>query len=194
MLAVLLSAAGCSRPAGVPGDETGGQSAQRPPFPDQDNGRSGSDDPTATRDSDATPRQNADSPDTQSLPAGTLLTVRLNQALASSAANGSFEALVDEAVVMEGDAKIPRGAVVEGRVESVRTSDVKPDRGLVQLTLETVRLEGVDVPVKTASLFGRQTSPKDAATSTVLLEKGRRLTFRFTEPVSIPTHGTQAGR
>jgi len=134
------------------------------------------------------------SSDAQSLPAGTLLTVRLKDALAAAAANSTFEALVDDPVFLAGEAKIPRGTVVEGRVESVRNSDVKPDRGLVQLTLESVRLGGIDVPVKTASLFGRQTSLKDASTSSVLLEKGRRLTFRFTDPVSIPTQRTQAGR
>ena len=75
--------------------------------------------------------------DSQNLPAGTLLTVRLKYLIAAQnpAANGTFEALVDEAVVVEGNRLVPRGAVVEGRVESARASDVRRNGGYVRLAL-----------------------------------------------------------
>jgi hypothetical protein len=127
------------------------------------------------------------------LPAGTLLTVRLkNPVLAAE--NDSFEAVVDEPVVLQGDEMIPRGTVAEGLVEFVRTSDLKPDRGLVRLALESVCLGGVDVPLKTASLFGPQATLKNASSSAILLEQGRRMTFRLTEKVLLPAQRVEAGR
>jgi hypothetical protein len=199
MLGVLLSAAGCSQPAGVSSGEAAGQTSQqaaqppapqKPPFPSGDSLADGSS--RAQYGSNASDAAN--SLEAQSLPAGTLLTVRLTNALAAAAANSSFEAIVADPVMLEGETRIPLGTVVEGRVESVRTSNVRPERGLVQLTLSSVRLAGVDVPIRTASLFGRQTAATGVSSSDVLLEKGRRLTFRFTEPVSIPTQRTRAER
>jgi hypothetical protein len=202
----LLSLAGCSSPTGVPSGESGSQSRtsqsggnqsggnqavqQEPPFRDQGSGSIESATDGRQPPSDESVAQER----TQGLPAGTLLTVRLKDSVPTAAANGSFEALVDEPVMVRGEARIPRGTLVEGRIESVRTSDVTPGRGVVQLTLESLRLEGIDIPVKTASLFGRQTAMRPASTAAVLLEKGRRLTFRLTAPVSLPAQPTRAGR
>ena len=78
---------------------------------------------------------------------------------------------------------IPRGADVTGRVESARTSQMKPGRGYIQLALQSVRVGGVDVPVQTASLFVRQSPQKDSSAPVIRLEKGHRLTFRLIQPV-----------
>jgi hypothetical protein len=170
---------------------SGNQSVQQgPPFPDQGSVSIESAAHRRQLPSDESVAQEQ----TQGLPAGTLLTVRLKDSVPTAAANGSFEALVDEPAMVQGEARIPRGTLVEGRIESVRTSDITPDRGVVQLTLESLRLEGIDIPIKTASLFGRQTTMRQASTSAVLLEKGRRLTFRLTVPVSLPAQPTRAGR
>ena len=64
----------------------------------------------------------------------------------------------------------------------------------VRLALESVHMGGVDVPVQTASLFARQGPAADISPSTVRLEKGRRLTFRLTEPVLLAPQRTQASR
>lgn len=84
-------------------------------------------------------------------------------------------------------------AGVTGRVESARTSELKPDRGYLRLSLAFLHVGAVDVPLQTASLFARQDSGA-ASLSTVRLEKGRRLTFRLTEPVSLHPQRTQASR
>jgi len=132
----------------------------------------------------------------QELPAGTLLTVRLQTPITVKVPImvDSFEALVEQPVVVEGNTLIPHGAIVAGHVESVFISDMEPHRGYVGLALESVHLEGNDVPVRTSSLFARQTSVNNSHASTIRLERGRRLTFRLTEPLSIILHPVQASR
>jgi hypothetical protein len=85
--------------------------------------------------------------------------------------------------VVEGNTLIPRDAVVSGRVESARTSKIRPDRGYVRLSLDSVQVDGLAVPVETASLFARHLPASDADSATIRLEKGRRLTFRLKEPI-----------
>ena len=62
------------------------------------------------------------------------------------ASNGTFEALVDEPVVVEGNKLVPRGHYCSGRVESARSSSVRRDRGYVRLALDSIRIGDVDLP------------------------------------------------
>lgn len=194
LLAVaLLGTMSCSRPNGMAPDAGMTQTAQQAPFHeniDPDNSSAGL---SSTSWGNAAQTENSlPFHDSQNLPAGTLLTVRLKSPIsAESSTTNSFAAIVDEPVVIEGNTLIPRGAAVSGRVESVRTSKVKPDRGYVRLALQSVRVGGVDLPVQTASLFARQ-APVEVS-SLVRLEKGRRLTFRFTQSVSAPIPTSPAG-
>ena len=95
--------------------------------------------------------------DPKNLPAGTLLTVRLKNPIFAQnpGEKGTFEALVDEAVVVEGNKLVPRGTTVLGRVESARSSSVGSNRGYVRLALDSIRLGDFDLPVLTSSLFVR---------------------------------------
>jgi len=112
------------------------------------------------------------------------VTVRLKvPLLAGSGYRESFEAVLDEPVVVEGNTLIPRDAIISGRIESTHTSRVTPDRGYVRLTLDSVQVDGLDVPIQTASLFARSLPTADADSDTIRLEKGRRMTFRLKEPV-----------
>jgi hypothetical protein len=65
------------------------------------------------------------------LAVGTLLTVRLNDALPGAKSKGgeSFTASLDDPVVVNGNTALPRGTTVRGRVESVRAAAVKGNRG-----------------------------------------------------------------
>jgi len=176
----LLFAVACARPAGTPTDQSLVDSDHQAPFQPggtrPDSVSLGNRGATAN----ALPFHQA-----QNLPAGTLLTVRLsNPVYAETAiASSSFEALVVDPVVVEGNVIVPRGAMVFGLVESVRASQVKPSRGYVRLTLQSIQIGEFEVPLHTASLFAPQAF-HDAAPSLVRLEKGRQLTFRLTEPAS----------
>lgn len=131
--------------------------------------------------------------DTQNLPAGTLLTVRLKKPVSADNAgtSESFAAVVDEPVLVEGSTMLSRGAEVEGRVESASTSELKRDRGYVRLTLDSIDLAGRQFPIQTASLFVRskdetsQSAGRPTQLQVVRLEGGRRLTFRLTESVAL---------
>ncbi|HTW59522.1 MAG TPA: hypothetical protein VMD99_15435 [Terriglobales bacterium] len=200
----LLFAAGCSHPAPVPG--TAGTRSSRPeaPFDNheldqpkdsaQDSALDSNDEP-AVESPDNSSDFAAGVPfrDRHSLPAGTLLTVRLDQSISSDAVDeaGTFAATVDEPVVVDGVTLIPRGAAAAGRVESARTSAMKRDRGYVRLTLATVDIAGQDLRVHTSSLFARANTGSGAAVekanavNVIHLDKGRRLTFRLTGPVYV---------
>lgn len=169
----------CSRPLDVPTDEGSAQAGQTP-FHDDTSPLAES---TALHSSEVGPENRPPFQNAQNVPAGTLLMVRLkNPISAAKGAQNSFVASIDEPVIVEGNTLIPRGAVVSGHVESARLSDVKPGRGYVRLALQSVQVSGVDLPLHTASLFVRQSSPGAASGSTVHLDKGHRLTFRLMEP------------
>jgi hypothetical protein len=185
----LLVAAGCSRSVDVPTEEGSAPTGQTPFHDDTAQ-------PSSAALADYYPssdsRTSASLPfhDSQSLPAGTLLMVRLKDPISAgkSGVHEPFEGSLDEAVVIDGNILISRGAVVTGRVESARTSNLKPNRGYLRLALESVNVAGVDVPVQTASLFVRQSPQDDASGSLIRLEKGRQLTFRLREPVYAANH------
>jgi hypothetical protein len=136
------------------------------------------------------------------LPAGTLLTVRLESALTSASPDvgKTFRALVEEPVTIDGRTIIPRDAEVKGRVESSRVSIAKRRTGYLRLTLDSIRLGNKDIPLPTSSLFARgiiDTTRDDSPTSAsparpiahsseiIRLKKGRPLTFRLTAPVDL---------
>jgi hypothetical protein len=129
----------------------------------------------------------------KNLPVGTMLTVRLKDPVWTDApdASGTFEAIVDEAITVEGITLISRGANVSGRVESAGASTIKSNRNYVRLTLDSISLGGRDFPIQTSSLFARgqaSISASDApgdSLAVIHLDKGRRLTFRLTEPVYV---------
>lgn len=190
-LSVLALSAGCSRSLRVP-DEGSTQAAQAP-FR-----TTGVANGTLPADRQDTRPEESGLPfeDGQSIPAGTLLTVRLKGALTSAAVGGNdvFEAAVDQPVVIEGNTIVPRGTRVVGKVESARISALNPERGYLRLALQSVHLGEVDVPVQTASLFARQGPSSDPQTSTVRVEDGRRLTFRLMEPIALHPRPTRASR
>ena len=127
---------------------------------------------TALHTSEVGPENRPPFQNAQNVPAGTLLMVRLKNSISAAKVGGPnlFDASVDQPVVVEGNTLIPRGAAVTGHVESARLSEVKPGRGYVRLALQSVQVSGVDLPLHTASLFVRQSSPEAASGPTVHLE------------------------
>jgi hypothetical protein len=104
--------------------------------------------------------------------------------------------------------------VVSGRVESARASKVKRNRGYVRLVLNSIHLAGMSLPIQTSSLFVRgnasdvqsgetthgettqgEAAQSEASAAVIRLEKGRRLTFRLTEPAYVAaSQRTPVGR
>ena len=139
-----LIEAGCSRPVGLHGDDSTAQSGQRQ-APFQDGTGTSSAKPTLTpvEEHSAIPENFLPFRDDQNLPAGTLLTVRLKDPISAEnpGATGTFEAVVDEPLLVDGNTLIPRGASVAGRVESARAFKAK-SRGYVRLVLDSIDIAG----------------------------------------------------
>lgn len=149
----------------------------------------------------------------RTLPAGTLITVRLGSSLAFSQirAGDTFTASVDGALAIDGDTVIVPGAPVTGRVEfahpSVNRPGSNPDPGYVGLTLNTVTVDGRVIGLRTSSLFARGTSESNLPLSVTSggnrtameshgfrIQKGHRLTFRLIAPVAFPDTNSIAKR
>jgi len=180
-LLILLFCFGCSRPTpSVPSEGV----TQTSPTPFQSQGTSVTDSSSQGSSGDDVSGTGPPFQNSAVLPAGALLTVRLRVPLvAESGSKESFEAVLDEPLAVEGNTLIPRDAIVSGRVESARTSKVRPDRDYVRLSLNSVQVDGSAVPIETSSLFARQQRSGDADSDTIRLEKGRRLWFRLKEPI-----------
>jgi hypothetical protein len=183
---VPLVLAGCSRPELIPGEDRISQTQTREaPFQDQATqgtvATAASTQLKSAKYASTLPQSDAPLQGLQNLPPGTLVTVRLRKPLYASSlsSESSFEALVVEPVVIRGNTLIPPGASVSGRVESARTSTVKPNRGYVRLALQSVQVGNVRMPLETASLFAREAPLGDDPISVIHLESGRRLTFRL---------------
>ncbi len=203
LLLALVWAAGCARPGGLQRDNGAAAGDQHQvPFHDVAGTPARPSDSSTAQDNAQNPESDLPFhpqpfPDPQNLPAGTLLTVRLKNPISAEnrGAKGTFEAVVDEAVVVEGNKLVPRGASVSGRVESARASNVGRNRGYVRLALDSIHLAGTNLSIQTASLFVRgnagdsqlaqNTDPQKEPSAAIHLEKGRRLTFRLTEPAYV---------
>ncbi len=192
ILLALVWATGCAPPMGLQsGHDTAPADQHQVPFHDGD-GKP--DDSSVAGDNGLKPETDLPFQNPQNLPAGTLLTVRLKKPISAENpdANATFEAVVDQPVVIAGNKLVPLGATVSGRVESARASNLKRNRGYVRMTLDSIYLAGLKLSVQTSSLFVRgnaretQTALQREAFATVIrIEEGRRLTFRLTEPVDI---------
>jgi hypothetical protein len=190
-LMALAGTVACARPAGLQSDDTAAH-ADPPTVPFHEAAAS------ATSDNPLNSQTSLPFQDSNSLPAGTLLTVRLKEPISAEIpdANLAFEAVVDEPVAVEGNQLVARGVTVSGRVESTRASNLKRNRGSLRLTLDSIHLSGAILPIQTSSLFVRgnagnaevrpAASPQTGdSTGLIRLEKGRRLTFRLSESVYV---------
>lgn len=149
----------------------------------------------------------------RTLPAGTLITVRLANSLAFSQIRpgDAFAASVDGRLAINGDTVIASGAPVTGHVElaqpSVNRPGSRPDPGYVELTLSTVSVDGRAFGLRTSSLFARGTSESNVPLNVASggngmavgsegfrIQKGHRLTFRLTAPVVFPDANSIAKR
>lgn len=183
MLFAMLGLCACNGPASIPGDESSTATDQhQAPFHDEASSSVTSSSAKLLNASDTMAKPEKPPFQEENLPAGTLLTVSLKSAIsAGNSTHNTFEAVVEEPVAIRGNTLIARGATVSGRIQSVRTSNVEPARGYICLALASIHVGGIDVPVQTADLYTRQ--PQTASkTSIFRLAKGRRLTFRLTEP------------
>lgn len=141
--ALLLLSAACSKPNSNPQQQSD-NSAQTP-----DNGAS---------QNAGNPQQQQQSqtrvPVTVTVPAGKVLTVRLADELGSkiSQPGQSFGGSLAKAVQANGETVIPAGARVEGEVVDAKPLGRFAGGALLQVKLDSVRINGQQMPVQTATV------------------------------------------
>lgn len=153
-LAVVLSAAGCSRnknqqaanqtPASAqPSSQSAANGNPPPPPADQ----------TASGAQSGAP-QSPPPPAAVDIPAGTRVRVRIDQDLGSkiSQAGETFSATVAAPVVIDGQTVIPRDARAEGTVIDARPLGHFKGGALLELRLERVRTQWGSYPVQTSTM------------------------------------------
>jgi hypothetical protein len=182
-LALLLACgtlAGChSAPMGT-AVGTSGNTGQQAPFSAKQNGG----------------RTSPSLPSSVTVPAGTPISVRLQDSLSSEMAHAGqrFGAVLDEPLVVHGLTVVPRGATVTGRVLAVRRSGALGTGGILQLALESVDAAGEKVALQTSNVIASSAvGGKDAPSSAyshgrrVSVGAERRLTFRLRQAVVVAT-------
>lgn len=96
------------------------------------------------------------------IPAGTSITVRLQQGLSSKSAvpGERFDAVVDEPIVLDDRTLIPVGTPVAGHVVIARRSGRLRHPGELGLTLDAVVINSQEIPLKTSRIVARGGSHK----------------------------------
>ena len=96
-------------------------------------------------------------PASLTVPAGTPVSIRLQSSVSSRSARAgdSFEAVLDEPLVIDGKTVAQRGTTVRGRVVDAKPSGRLHSSGYLRLTLASIELGGKDVPLQTSSVFAR---------------------------------------
>lgn len=96
------------------------------------------------------------------IPAGTPITVRLQNSLSSrySTPGERFEAVLDEPIVVDDHTVLPTGARVMGHVVAARRSGRLRHPGELALTLDSVTIGDRNVPLETSNVVARGVSHK----------------------------------
>ncbi len=91
------------------------------------------------------------------IPAGTPITIRLQSSLSSAASQSgdSFEAVLDQPIIVQGQTLAPRGAAVTGKVVEAKASGRLHEPGYLRLTLTAISVNGQSLPVQTSSIFAK---------------------------------------
>lgn len=89
------------------------------------------------------------------VPAGTTVTVSLQQGISSATAHSGdgFDAVLEEPLVVNGQAVAPKGASVKGHVLAARKSGHMSNSGYLRIALSEIAVDGKMVPVQTSSIF-----------------------------------------
>ena len=127
----------------------------------------------------------------EGLPAGTEITIRLRSALSSanSRVGNSFEAVLDDSVVIAGKTVAPRGTPVTGNVVDTRPSAGHAP-GYLRMTLASIVMNGRSVPLQTSSIFTKGGSyDKGTGANTSTSQAGRKEAV----PEALAGYGAGAG-
>jgi hypothetical protein len=112
--------------------------------------------PAATNDSGGAPFEKSSESKAAELnvPAGTAISIRLQSTVSTASAHSgdSFEAVLDEPVVVDGRTVIPKGAAATGRVVTSQSGGHLHKVPYLRIALSSVSIDGNSVPLHTSSI------------------------------------------
>jgi hypothetical protein len=90
----------------------------------------------------------------EGVPAGSEITIRLGATLSSADARvgDSFDAVLDESVIVAGRTVVLRGTPVTGSVVDTKAC-ARHDPGYLRITLASIAMNGKSIPLQTSSIF-----------------------------------------
>ncbi len=164
ILVFCLALAGCSKSAKAPSSATQSSSSDTSVNPAAPDNNAANQAPTIANSSVNPNAQTAANtvPAPLIIPAGTAITVRLQQGLSSASAvpGERFDAVVDEPIVLDDRTVIPVGTPVSGHVVIARRSGRLRHPGELGLTLDRVVIDNQEVSLTTSHIVARGASHK----------------------------------
>src|SRR5262245_26201841 len=134
---------------------------------------------------------------TRVIPAGTMVTVRLDDALSteSSRVGDPLHATVVAPVEVEGETVIPEGSAIDGLVSMVEAATPLSGRGHLQFKYEQVRIGSSTYPLDSPSVIYDNVPgmPRDTASAgdgQVLFEPGTLLRFSLDHAIEVQVPAT----
>ena len=159
-----LALTGCSKSAKAPSSDCQSSASQNSANPAASDNMANQAPARPGNSSTSTGMQAAPNPEPQSLviPAGTSITVRLQQGLSSASAvpGERFDAVFDEPIVLDDRTVIAVGTPVTGHVVIARHSGRLHHAGELGLTLDSVLVNNQQVPLTTSHIIARGGSHK----------------------------------
>lgn len=148
-------------------------------------------------------------PAARNVPAGTPLTIRLESSISSATARSgeSFQAVLEEPILMQGRSVVPAGTPVTGTVVELNRWASLHKPAYLRLKLSSIDVNGNAIPIETSSIFAKAGLQKGLNSTSAAAKNGtaslsalgsitgqkeahfgvnRRLTFRLTSGISLP--------
>ena len=91
------------------------------------------------------------------VPPGTPIVIRLSSAVSSAGSHSgdTFQAELDQPIIVDGRTVALRGLPITGRVVSAKAAGGLNDPGYLRLTLSSISLAGKSYPLQTSSIFAK---------------------------------------
>lgn len=103
-------------------------------------------------------------PPSARVPSGTPVTIHLQSAISSATAHSgdTFEAVLDEPMIVNGQILAERGTAVTGRVMEAKRAGSDKSPGYLRVTLGSILLKGKSCAVRSSSSFIKAVFPRQA--------------------------------
>ena len=136
-------------------------------------------------------------PSSTKLPEGTPIPVRLQSAISSKSAHAgdTFNAIIDEPVVIDGQTLVSAGAPAMGRVLEAKPSGGSPghapEPGYLRIVLVSLKVNGRPVTIETSSIFAKGGSREErnpnisARDKDIVIGADRHLNFRLAQTADL---------